>query len=190
MIQKVARESWRAVPGQPGYEVSDLGRVRSVDRVVHFPDGRKRRAPGVLLSPVVDKDGYRHVGLPGRRWPVHQLVLVAFVGPRPDGQEALHGNDVPHDNRLANLRWGTRGDNMQDAVARRRHVHSKRTHCPRQHALVEPNLVVSQWRRGVRSCLACHRARANKQFALARGLPFDMQAVADEHHRRIIGAAA
>jgi HNH endonuclease/NUMOD4 motif len=182
-----ARETWRPVCGHPGYEVSDLGRVRSLDRVIHFPDGRSRRAPGVPLSPVADKLGYRFVTLAGRRRPVHQLVLEAFVGSRPDGYESLHGNDVPSDNRLTNLRWGTRADNVQDAVERRRHVHSKRTHCPRRHPLEAPNLVSWHERNGKRSCRSCHRARADAQHARRRGLPqVDIQAAADAHFRTIM----
>jgi hypothetical protein len=47
---------------------------------------------------------------------VHVLVLTAFVGPCPDGNEALHFNDIPDDNRLSNLRWGTRSQNNHDAI--------------------------------------------------------------------------
>lgn len=49
---------------------------------------------------------------------VAHLVLWAFVGPRPDGQEACHWNGVRHDNRLANLRWDTIAANRADS---RRH---------------------------------------------------------------------
>lgn len=44
---------------------------------------------------------------------VHALVLLAFVGPRPDGFDILHMNHVPTDNRLSNLRYGTRSENMK-----------------------------------------------------------------------------
>lgn len=45
---------------------------------------------------------------------VHQLVLEAFVGPRPDGTEACHNNGTRTDNNLANLRWDTRKSNHAD----------------------------------------------------------------------------
>jgi len=38
---------------------------------------------------------------------VHSLVLEAFVGPRPEGMDGCHENDVPWDNRLSNLKWDT-----------------------------------------------------------------------------------
>jgi hypothetical protein len=47
---------------------------------------------------------------------VHKLVLLAFVGPNPPKYECLHANGDPADNRLVNLRWGTRSENIQDAV--------------------------------------------------------------------------
>jgi hypothetical protein len=45
---------------------------------------------------------------------VHRLVLLAFVGQPGFGQECLHGNGIPYDNRLENLRWGTRKENKND----------------------------------------------------------------------------
>ena len=41
--------------------------------------------------------------------------METFIGPCPAGMEARHLNDVKKDNRLENLRWGTHGDNVQDA---------------------------------------------------------------------------
>lgn len=43
---------------------------------------------------------------------IHRLVLMAFVGTAPDGQEAFHVNNIPDDNRLSNLRWATRRENQ------------------------------------------------------------------------------
>lgn len=44
---------------------------------------------------------------------MHLLVLAAFVGPRPEGCESLHLNHFPWDNRLVNLRYGTRSENIR-----------------------------------------------------------------------------
>jgi hypothetical protein len=47
---------------------------------------------------------------------VHALVLEAFVGLCPQGMECRHLNGVRHDNRLANLTWGTYAENNADRV--------------------------------------------------------------------------
>jgi hypothetical protein len=52
---------------------------------------------------------------------VQALVLTAFVGPCPEGLECRHLNDVKTDNRLANLCWGTRADNVKDAIRNQTH---------------------------------------------------------------------
>lgn len=107
-------EKWAPVPGWDGYEASTRGRVRSVGRAL----SDSRQAGGVILKPAKDKDGYRHVTLSAgrRRQRVHvaRLVLLTFVGEPPEGHEALHGNGRRWDNRLANLRWGSKPENRAD----------------------------------------------------------------------------
>lgn len=101
------RETWRAVPIAPGYDVSDRGRVRSARR------GRHR-----LLVATKDKGGYHRVALyiDGVRQyhAVHRLVLLAFVGPCPPGLEGRHLDDDPDNNTRSNVCWGTRLDNVAD----------------------------------------------------------------------------
>lgn len=118
-------EHWLAVPEYEGaYEVSDLGRVRSIDRVVIRSDGKVKRFRGRTLRQYANAGtkGYFFVGLsrPGEKRrgnaAVHRLVLTAFTGPCPDGQEALHGPNGKTDNSLANLHWGTRKENFADRV--------------------------------------------------------------------------
>lgn len=117
-------EQWRPIAGHDGYEVSDEGRVRSVDRTVVDTLGRSRFHRGKVLNFGTASKGYIAVRL-GWRKPylyVHRLVLEAFVGPCPAGQECLHGNGIPSDNRLRNLRWGTRSENSLDALKHGTHV--------------------------------------------------------------------
>lgn len=115
-----SQERWLPVPGSPHYEVSDFGRVRSLDRVrpMRLKSGQmgSRRHKGVLLKPGTVKSGHQLVVLDGRSRLVHALVLTAFVGPRPPGHESLHNDGVASNNRLTNLRWGTRSENVLDAV--------------------------------------------------------------------------
>lgn len=108
-------ETWRQIPGHPGYEVSDHGRVRSMDRFVMLRNGRLRRLKGRSLKPGVSSNGYQTVALgAGNSRCVHELVLVTFVGPRPKGQVGFHKDDVRSNNRLSNLRWDTYSANSKN----------------------------------------------------------------------------
>lgn len=119
-MSKVETERWKPVIGYDGcYEVSDLGRVRSVDRVIHFADGRKRFYRSRLCNFKDHEFGYPLVSLSRKSvtdWRlVHQLVAAAFIGPRGE-QEVCHNNGKVKDARLVNLRYDTRKGNAADMV--------------------------------------------------------------------------
>ena len=158
-------EEWRHVVGYEGsYEVSSLGRVRSLDRVITYPNGGKRKFEGRVLKLAMGQGGYPSVQLKmnGHRESVfvHHLVLESFIGPRPDGCIALHWDDNRHDNRVENLRWGTHSENRRDAVRNGRHSSSHVTACTLGHPLEDWNLVKSALRNGRRRCRSCHNARS------------------------------
>jgi hypothetical protein len=50
----------------------------------------------------------------GRQWPIHELVLRAFVGPRPAGMVCCHEDGKPANCHLSNLRWDTYSGNEKD----------------------------------------------------------------------------
>lgn len=116
-------ELWKPIPSEPGYEVSDLGRVRSADRVVETAaswrrPAHKRTYKGKLLKPGRMSGGHWPVACgKGNTRTVHSLVLEAFVGPCPPGMECLRGGDDNDDNSLTNLRYGTRSENLIEAWA-------------------------------------------------------------------------
>ena len=152
-------ERWLPIPGWEGqYEVSDQGSVRSLDRYITFPYGR-RRAAGCVLSPGVRPDGHLNVSLCGKSKLVHQLVMLAFVGERPDGFEVCHNNGDPADNRLENLRYGTASDNGRDRVRHGTHNMANKTHCPQGHPYDEDNTLIHK---GRRNCKACRNAYARE----------------------------
>lgn len=119
-------ERWLPVVGFEGqYEVSDLGRVRSLDRLLPWKRTLRtgtvvdclRRHAGRILVPQAQEAGHLWVQLGrGAQVYVHHVVLEAFVGPQPLGHVGLHWDDDPSNNRLLNLRWGTRSDNYADFV--------------------------------------------------------------------------
>lgn len=103
-------ERWLPVPGYEGrYIVSDRGRVAGLRHSApwilrHYPSGGR---PQVTLSRSREDT---------QKFGVGTLVLLAFVGPRPDGMQCCHENDDPWDNRLENLRWDTQRANSADAL--------------------------------------------------------------------------
>ena len=111
----MSHEMWKAVPGYEGfYEASDLGRVRSVDRILDHPKNGPSRLKGKVLKQIPDSWGYVSVRLRGTSFLVHVVVLRTFVGPRPFDKEACHNNGIKTDNRLSNLRWDTHRSNCAD----------------------------------------------------------------------------
>lgn len=106
------KEVWNKVPGFEGYEVSNMGNVRSY----RFRGGNGGlRETSKPLRKWADDLGYQHVTLmrANKRIPsrVHQIVLFAFVGPKPEGYHGAHLNGKPWDNRLSNLAWVTPKEN-------------------------------------------------------------------------------
>jgi len=104
-------ENWLAVPGFDGlYSVSDLGSVRGETRIRRYPAGR-------ILRPSKHPAGYSKVTLcrDGEHFQflIHRLVLLAFVGPCPDGLEVNHRNGIKDDNRLENLEYVTASENQK-----------------------------------------------------------------------------
>jgi hypothetical protein len=115
-------EVWLPVPGFAGrYEVSNQGRVRSLDAYVPAgPGGTGRRlVKGRILKPgKMNKYGHCSVVLTkeGGSRCVHELVLLTFDGPRPDGCEARHLDLDGSNNKLTNLLWGTKQENSKDVT--------------------------------------------------------------------------
>jgi len=104
-------ERWKAVPGYEGlYKVSSFGRVMSMNY-------RRTGRPG-LLSLAVKGKGYLGLQLWKNRDSTqvyaHRLVLLAFVGEPQEGQECLHLDGNPSNNKVENLAWGTAKENQAD----------------------------------------------------------------------------
>lgn len=123
-------EEWRPVVGwEDYYEVSNLGRVRSLERLVVDRRGSRRVMPGRVRKQVPQVTGHLTVLLSGTtRYlaRVHRLVAEAFNGPCPDGMECRHLDGDPQNNRPGNLQWGTRLENQHDRWAHGTHNKGER----------------------------------------------------------------
>jgi hypothetical protein len=118
-------ELWQPIEGYEGlYEVSDQGRVRSLDRLKTF-QGRwgttTNRIKGRVLRPSKTLSGRWQVNLSKDNQPwvvgVHTLVALTFLGPRPKGFDIDHVNGNPIDNRVCNLEYVTHQENQKRAYA-------------------------------------------------------------------------
>ncbi|WP_067496874.1 NUMOD4 motif-containing HNH endonuclease [Nocardia ignorata] len=186
-------EEWRPVVGwERLYEVSDKGRVRSLDRIVSHVgnfSGEWHVRSRILREDVV-RDGHHRVCLSRdgltTTVQVHVLVATHFIGPAPAGAVCRHLDGDPGNNVVDNLAWGTVSDNQKDAVGHGTHKEARKTHCPRGHELVEPNLVAALSRRGKRSCRACDIAHSAKR----RNPHLDWAAFADQRYLQLTNGVA
>lgn len=116
-------EKWVQIPGFEGfYEVSDLGNIRSVARVVErFRFGKTELIPypSIYVKQRLNYKGYRDVILQrdGKRKTllVHRLVAAAFCNAN-GGDQVNHLNSIRHDNRSENLEWCTGKENVTHAI--------------------------------------------------------------------------
>lgn len=113
-------ETWKPVFGYEGcYEVSDQGRVRSVNRMI-VRNGKPAALSGKLLSPWMATGGYNYVSLydsptgKRRNAKVARLVLEAFSGTCPAGMECCHNDGNVGNDNASNLRWDTHKNNIAD----------------------------------------------------------------------------
>lgn len=112
-------EIWKSIPGyEDFYEVSNLGRVRSLHTGI---GGGKRPKDRILTAFTKPGRKYRHVYLTKnkgtRKWRVHRLVALAFIGSPPDETRTTinHIDGDASNNIPENLEWASHLENMQHA---------------------------------------------------------------------------
>src|SRR5699024_5761663 len=110
---KMMIEEWRDVPGYEGlYQVSNMGRIKSLDRKVKYSDGRTFIHKGIILKPGQDHRGYLYVNLSkkGKIKPyrVHRCVAGSFLKRSPDKPEVNHIDENKENNKVSNLEWCNR----------------------------------------------------------------------------------
>ena len=116
MKDNTANEIWKDIAGYEGrYQVSNLGRVKSLSRVTHF-NGRVRTEPERIMA-FSYRVGYPTVNLrkDGSRCSkqVHRLVAEAFI-PNPNNYPIVNHKDfIQTNNAVSNLEWCTQGHNVR-----------------------------------------------------------------------------
>lgn len=112
--ETICREEWRDVPGYEGfYQVSDCGRIKSNARKVW-----NYTKPGRIMRTQIKPNGYAQVCLHGesktdKHAYVHRLVAQAFIPNERQCKDINHKNFNKLDNRVSNLEWVTRQENIK-----------------------------------------------------------------------------
>lgn len=119
-------EIWKDIEGWEGiYQVSNFGRVRSLDRIVSRSRNGDKFIKGRLLVLRHDKDGYETVHFRdastgrNRLLKVHRLVANAFIPGVECKDQIDHINGIRNDNRAENLRWCTCKENLNYPLAKK-----------------------------------------------------------------------
>lgn len=131
------KEVWKPIEGYEGlYEVSNLGRIKSLRRDVAIPNPRLgtvgyRTYPERIKPCVENRHGYYQVTLSkeakSRTLRVHRLVALAFI-PNPDNKPYInHIDGNKKNNRVSNLEWCTASENNWHASLV---LGVDRSHCP------------------------------------------------------------
>ena len=123
-------EVWKPVKGYEGsYEVSNLGNVRSLSRVVHRTTS-DRFVRGQTMSKQLMPNGYESVTLRKngrqRRLYVHRLVAEAFLPNEQSLREVNHRDENKSNNTLENLEWCSHSYNMKYAGGSIRRIKNRR----------------------------------------------------------------
>jgi hypothetical protein len=114
MTSDVSIEEWRGVMGHDGYQVSNIGRVRSIDRWVDHSDGKRVFYKGKLLQLRLNKDGYLKVTLFEKSHRVHRMIANAFLG-IIKGEQVDHVDGNRSNNSISNLRICTHAQNQANS---------------------------------------------------------------------------
>lgn len=115
-----SNEIWKPIKDFEGlYEVSNLGRVKSFDRVVNCGHGKTRVMKGKILKEVKLRDGYFYVRLCkdtiSTRKSIHRLVAETYIPNLDNKKEVNHIDGNKRNNNVSNLEWVTPKENMRHA---------------------------------------------------------------------------
>lgn len=116
------QEIWKSIRGFEGiYEISNRGRVRSLQRSIINRNGIVITAKEKIKKTSINKNGYACVTLckdgKSKQYTLHRILAEAFI-PNPDNKTEIdHINTIRSDFRLENLHWVTHSENMRNPIS-------------------------------------------------------------------------
>lgn len=115
-------EEWKPIRGyEREYEISNMGRVRSLNRIVTQKSGQVYPMTGKILSPSKDGCGYLFVSLTvnglGKKVKVHRLVAEHFIANYRQKPQVNHIDGDKNNNSHSNLEWCTNQENYDHSWA-------------------------------------------------------------------------
>ena len=119
------KQIWKDIAGYEGlYQVSNTGKVRSLDRVITYKNGRQVFYKSKILKQYLGKDGYMYVHLykdkKNKRCVVHRLVVQAFLENPNNWPQVNHKDENKTNNAVCNLEWCTAKYNSNYGTRRER----------------------------------------------------------------------
>jgi hypothetical protein len=114
------KEIWKDIPGYEGlYQISNLGRVKSLDRIVTSKIGVKKSVKGKIMKNCINGNQYSYVNLSLNKKfkskKIHRLIAIVFI-PNPENKPCVNHKDGNKlNNSIDNLEWVTMGENQKHA---------------------------------------------------------------------------
>ena len=124
-LENLPGEEWRRIKGCSLYSVSNMGRVRAESYEKWYSDSRRFQFYPTHIMAQGKNGNYLIVSLVNdmgntKSYRVNRLVLEAFTDNPQNLPDACHRNENSFDNRLVNLYWGTRKENLNSSLHRAR----------------------------------------------------------------------
>lgn len=138
-------EVWKDIEGYEGlYQVSNLGRIKSLDRLVSYSNGGIRFYKSQILKPKLEKDGYLRIGLRKEKkkvfFLIHRLVANAFIPNLDNLPQVNHKDENKQNNTVDNLEWCTAKYNINYGTRTERNTTSRINHPLRSKQVVQLDL--------------------------------------------------